>query len=117
MTPLPTTQTTNSKINCVLYSPERPIKFLICTAIGGDVNGKKELFEVYVAVLVRIKCPEYMLAKGRRISGGKKLAVDLDEGGLAQFAGGAVGYEASVPFLTEIYHCCNFSPTLITSSL
>ena len=42
-----------------------------------------------------------MFAEGRRIPGWEKLAVDFDEGGLAQFAGGAVGYEPGVPFLEE----------------
>ena len=62
-----------------IHSPERPIEFLIRTAIGGYVDSKKELFEVYVAVLVRVKGPEYMLAEGRRVSGGEKLAVDFYE--------------------------------------
>ena len=87
--------------NRVLYSPECPIKFLTCTAIGGDVDGQEELFEVYVPIFVGVKCAEYVLAECRCVSWWEELAVDLDEGRLAQFSRGAVWYEAGVPFLKE----------------
>ena len=63
---------------------------MTCTAIGGDVDGQEELFEVYVPVLVGVKCAKYVLAERRCVSRWEELAVDLDEGGLAQFSRGAV---------------------------
>ena len=54
------------------------------------MNGEEKLFEVYVPILVGVKCAKYVLAERRCVSRWEELAVDLDEGGLAQFSRGAV---------------------------
>ena len=43
--------------------PEGPFELLFCCSCTGHINGKKELFEINVAILVRIKGSEDMIAK------------------------------------------------------
>lgn len=82
-----------------MYSPECPVQLLLRTAAGGDVDGKQELLEVDVAILVGVESAKHMVTELVGIARRKALRVDLHEGLGRQLAVGTVALEASIPLL------------------
>ena len=74
--------------------PESPIKFLLRTSAGRDVNGQEELLEVDESVLVGVKGAEDVVTEFIGVARGEALAVDLHEGGRSEPAVGTITFEA-----------------------
>ena len=82
-----------------VFLPECPAQLLLCCSTWSDVNCKKKLSEVDVAVAIRVKGPEDVVAEVPSIPTWEALAVDLDKGCRAEFSVGAIRDETLVPFL------------------
>jgi hypothetical protein len=69
---------------------ERPFQFLFGLSGGCDVDGEKELLEVDLAAVVRVKGPEDVLAELGGVALGKETGIDFEELGSGQLAVRAV---------------------------
>ena len=81
------------------FLPESPAQLLLCCSTWSDVDGKKKLSEVDVAVPIRVERPEDVVAEVPGIATWETLAVDLHKGWRAEFSVGAVWDETLVPLL------------------
>ena len=82
--------------------PESPLELLLGRAGGGDVDGKEELLEVNVAVLVGVERAEHVVAELLGVAAGEEQLVHVDKLGRGQTAVGAVLLEALVPLLDRV---------------
>ena len=83
----------------VSFLPECPIQLLFWRSTWCDADSKKELFEVDVAVSIRVERPEDVVAEVPGIATWEALAVDLHKGWRAEFSVGTVWDETLVPLL------------------
>ena len=82
-----------------LLSPESPVQLLFGRSTRCDADSKKELFEVNVAVSIRVEGSKDVVAEVPGIATWKTLAVYLHKSWRAKLSVGTIRNETLVPLL------------------